>query len=153
MYSTCSLRRQQNEAVVAHLLACFPDAAVLDPIGELGEPRYDQDGRPRRRHRRRGGDGRRCFVEEGEGAQQKQQQQEQGEEGEGEEEEEREGRWLPCRWGELPGTLVFEPRFGTSGLFVARILKKREGIGSGGGGGGGGDGEDGGGVGDGDGGQ
>ena len=31
---------------------------------------------------------------------------------------------LPCRWGSLPGTLVFEPRFGeTSGLFIARIKK------------------------------
>jgi hypothetical protein len=33
---------------------------------------------------------------------------------------------LPCRWGDLPGTLLFEPRFGTSGLFVARIRKMGE---------------------------
>lgn len=44
--------------------------------------------------------------------------------GDGSQEQEQEG-WLPCRWGNLPGTLLFEPRFGTSGLFVARVRKGR----------------------------
>jgi 16S rRNA C967 or C1407 C5-methylase (RsmB/RsmF family) len=95
VYSTCSLSPRQNEAIVSYLLEAEGGKAVLDPIMELGEPFFSSLAE----------------KEEGEGGKE-------GGQGAGP------GR-LPCRWGSLPGTLVFEPRFGeTSGLFIARIRKK-----------------------------
>jgi len=97
VYSTCSLSPRQNEAIVTYLLKAEAGKAVLDPITEFGEPLFSSIGE----------------GEEGEGGRE-------GGKGVGP------GR-LPCRWGSLSGTLVFEPRFGeTSGLFIARIRKEEE---------------------------
>ncbi len=96
VYSTCSLSPRQNEAIVTYLLKAEAGKAVLDPITELGEPLFSSLGEAEKEEGGREG-GQRAGP----------------------------GR-LPCRWGSLSGTLVFEPRFGaTSGLFIARIRKER----------------------------
>lgn len=114
VYSTCSLMQAQNEDVVQHLLDNEP-AATMDvvdigtPIGDVRDERSDLEGASgggggptgKEGTEGRGGGGDCVKGAQGPGG----------------------VRRLPCRWGRLPGTLVFEPRSGTSGLFVARVRK------------------------------